>query len=159
SSLAARHVKTVVSGEGADELFGGYERLRVNYPYALRHIVPKYAARLLSRWCGQTRVRRGLRILGAADDRAAGAEWMRSFTPEDKLLLLRPEYRQDSDDLEPVLIRKELNDTCRQTLQRRLCLEVSGRLGNAILLDTDKMSMAHSLEVRMPFLDRSIIEF
>jgi asparagine synthase (glutamine-hydrolysing) len=159
ASLAARHVKTVVSGEGADELFGGYERLRVNYPYALRRVVPKYSARLFSRWCGQTRLRRGLRILGAADDRAADAEWMRPFSPEDKLLLLRPEYRQNGDDLEPVLIRTDVYESCRETLQRRLCLEVSGRLANAILLDTDKMSMAHSLEVRMPFLDRSIVEF
>jgi asparagine synthase (glutamine-hydrolysing) len=159
AGLAARYVKTVVSGEGADELFGGYDRLRVNYPYLVRPLVPKYPARLVSRWCGYTRLRRGLRILSAAADRAADAEWMRPFTPEDKRRLLRPEYRQHGDDLERVMIGTELSESCRDTIERRLCFECTGRLANGILLQADKMSMAHSLEIRMPFLDRSVIEF
>ena len=85
ASLAGRHVKTVLSGKGADEIFGGYERLRVNYPYAIRRVLPKYAARLLSKRFKQPRLQRGFRIMGAVDDRTADAEWMRPFTPDEKL--------------------------------------------------------------------------
>jgi len=83
----------------------------------------------------------------------------RTFTPADKLQVLRPEYQCAALDLEPALLSSPALDTCQDILQRRLAFEFAGRLGNAILFDTDKMSMAHSLEVRMPYLDRSIVDF
>ena len=62
-------------------------------------------------------------------------------------------------DLEPALLGSPALETCQDILQRRLAFEFEGRLGNAILFVLDKMSMAHSLEVRMPFLDRSLVDF
>ena len=164
ASLAASHVKTAISGEGSDELFGGYERFRANYPYIARSFVPRAPARFIEAryalgWNGRARLRRGLRLLGAPEDRIADAEFERIFTPRDKQLLLRPEFRVDGPDIEPALISPEVLRTCTDRLQRRISFELAGRLPNSILFTTDKLSMAHSLEVRMPFLDRSIMEF
>lgn len=159
TSLAGAHLKTVLSGEGADELFGGYEQYRVTFPYLLRHLVPRAPARLAARWCPQVRLRRGLRFLGATDGREADAEWARMFTPEEKRRILSPRLQAEGPDVEPVLIDPAILASCQDTLQRRLSFEFTGRLGNGILLCSDKMAMAHSLEVRMPFLDRSVIEF
>jgi len=164
ASLAAGHVKTAISGEGSDELFGGYERFQVNYPYKARSFVPRVPARFMGAgldlaWPGPTRLRRGLRLLAATEDRIADAEFERIFTPHDKQLLLRPEFRVDGPDIGPALISSDVLASCDDRLQRRLSFELAGRLPNSILFTTDKLSMAHSLEVRMPFLDRSIMEF
>jgi len=159
ASLASQHVKTVISGEGSDELFGGYERFRIEYPYLLRRFAARAPLALLAGWCSPGRFRRALRILSAPDERTADAEWNRVLTPADKLRVLRPEYRCDDADLAPALLGSPALESCQDILQRRLAFEYKGRLGNAILFDLDKMSMAHSLEVRMPFLDRSIVEF
>jgi asparagine synthase (glutamine-hydrolysing) len=159
ASLAGAHLKTVVSGEGSDELFGGYEQYRVTFPYVLRRLVPRSAARLAAMWCQHVRLRRGLRFLGAPDGRSADGEWDRLFTSEDKRRILNPRLQSGGPDLEPVLIDPDILASCQDTLQRRLSFEFTGRLGNGILLVSDKMAMAHSLEVRMPFLDRSVVEF
>jgi len=159
ASLAGAHVKTVLSGEGSDELFGGYEQYRVTFPYILRNWVPQAPARLAAMWCPHIRLRRGLRFLGAPDGRSADAEWARLFTPEDKRRILSPRFRVQGPDLEPVWIDSGILASCHDTLDRRLSLEFTGRLGNGVLLTSDKMGMAHSLEVRMPFLDRSVVEF
>ncbi len=159
ASLTGSQVKTVLSGEGSDELFGGYEQYRVVFPYVLRKFVPRPPARLAARWCKHVRLRRGLRFLGAEDGRTSDAEWARMFTPEDKGRMLKADLQGEVPDLEPALIHADVLGSCRDTLQRRLAFEFTGRLGNAILLVSDKMAMAHSLEVRMPFLDRSVVEF
>jgi len=159
SSLAANYVKTTISGEGSDELFGGYGRFQVNYPYLMRGFVPRPLARAMAEWCQPTRLRRGLRLLGAPEVRLADAEFRRILTPRDKRLLLRPEFQVDGPDLQPTLISPQLLQSCTDRLQRRLGFDLTGRLANSILFTTDKMSMAHSLEVRIPFLDRSIMEF
>jgi asparagine synthase (glutamine-hydrolysing) len=164
ASLAAHHVKTTISGEGSDELFGGYQRFQVNYPYTARSLVPSGPARFVAAGYDRlitrpTRLRRGLRLVSAREDRMADAEFNRIFTPRDKQLLLRPEFRVDGPDIEPALIGSDVLRTCTDSLQRRLSFELAGRLPNSILFTIDKLSMAHSLEVRMPFLDRSIMEF
>jgi len=159
AGLVGAHVKTVLSGEGADELFGGYDRFRVSYPYLLRRFVPRAPARLASLCFGPSRLRRGLRVLGAADERTADAEFERMFTPADKRRLLRPEFCAGGPDTQAVLIGSDVLETCPDTLARRLAFDFSGRLADAVLFSGDKMSMANSLEIRMPFLDAAVVEF
>ena len=159
SSLAVRHVKTVISGEGADELFGGYSWVGVNGHYRLRPFLPRAPLRLLSDLLDHPRRRRVCRVLGARDDLAADAEWFRGFSPLEKRRLLRPDLRAGGPDLEPLRMEPETLASCADRLQRRLGLDFTGRLSDCILSEADKMSMAHSLETRMPFLDRSVIDF
>jgi asparagine synthase (glutamine-hydrolysing) len=56
-------------------------------------------------------------------------------------------------------VAPETRESCRDLLDLQLSVEFSGRLADGILLAIDKTSMAHSLEVRMPFLDREVVEF
>ena len=53
----------------------------------------------------------------------------------------------------------EVLASCSDSLQRRLAVDFTARLADGLLFMSDKVSMAHSLEVRMPFLDRAVIEF
>jgi len=159
ASLAARHVKTVISGEGADELFGGYEWVRVDSPYLIRKIAPRWVFRQLGPWCPHWRLRKAMRIVGAEEDRMADAEWRRHLVPSAKRALLKPEFQNGGPDLEPVLVSDEVLASCSDSLQRRLAVDFTARLADGILFVSDKVSMAHSLEVRMPFLDRAVVDF
>ncbi|HEX5229085.1 MAG TPA: asparagine synthase (glutamine-hydrolyzing) [Bryobacteraceae bacterium] len=159
ASLGADHVKSVISGEGSDELFGGYDRFQVNYPYLMRKFVPRGVAGTLADRCDRDVLRRGFRFLSARDERSADAELRRILDPAEKRRLLRAEFCSDGPDMEPLWIAPQLQHSCQDRLQRRLALELTRRLPENILFTTDKMSMAHSLEVRMPFLDQSVMEF
>jgi len=159
TSLGAQHLKTVVSGEGSDELFAGYHYFRSGQSYPIRRFTPRGPARFAARFVKNPRVRRALRFLGAPDERTADAEWFRVFSPAEKRRLLKPEYWNEGPDLAPAMIPDEVLSTCRDVLQRRLALDFTGRLADGILFMSDKMSMSHSLEVRMPFLDRAVVDF
>lgn len=159
ASLVQTQVKTVLSGEGSDELFAGYPHFLKTFPYTLRRFAPQWICRLAASAVRNVRLRRGLRFLGAKDERTADAEWARLFSPAEKRRLLAAPMQSNGPDLEPVLVESEVLATCRDTLQRRLAFEFTGRLCNAVLLVSDKMAMAHSVEVRMPFLDRDVVEF
>jgi asparagine synthase (glutamine-hydrolysing) len=104
------------------------------------------------------RVRRWMRIAAAPSRRAADAEWTRFLEPGDKAALLRPELRTGGPDLEPLLISDQLEASCRCALDRRLAYDIRGRLAEALLLKHEKVAMQRALEVRLPFLDRGVIE-
>jgi asparagine synthase (glutamine-hydrolysing) len=159
ASLAAQHVKSVIGGEGADELFGGYRWVRSEAPYAVRKWAPRWACKKMVPLCPYLRARRVLRVLGAESDREADAEWRRPFDGVMKRELLKPEYRANGPDVEPALIPDEVLESCSDSMQRRLAIDFTGRLADGLLLIGDKVSMAHSLEVRMPYLDRAVVEF
>lgn len=159
AALASREVKVVLSGEGADELFGGYRWLRTQSHYAMRRILPRSPLRLLAERTAHPKWRRVLNILAAEDDVAADAEWFRSFSSVEKAQLLHADFRAGGPDMLPLRPASETLASCTNHLERRLSLDFTGRLPDAILLMGDKMSMAHSLEVRMPFLDREVVNF
>jgi asparagine synthase (glutamine-hydrolysing) len=159
AAFAAGHVKTTLTGEGADELFGGYEWVRLKTPYLVRKAVPRWPFRLAARWCPYRRLRHVLRILAAPADRTADAEWRRPFSPEEKRLLLKRQYQSDGPDAAPAVISDEVLASCPDDLERRLAFDFTARLSDGILFMTDKVSMAHSLELRMPFLDRRVVDF
>ncbi|MBK9165996.1 MAG: asparagine synthase (glutamine-hydrolyzing) [Bryobacterales bacterium] len=158
-NLASRHVKAVVGGEGADELFGGYKWFSRSLPYRLRPFVPRALARSLAGRIPGQRAEQVLRFLAADDPRLADAEWHRRLTPNWKKQYLKPEFYRGAPDLEPSLIPDSFAATCTDLLQRRLAYDLNGRLPESILFTIDKLSMAHSLEVRAPFLDRSVMDF
>jgi asparagine synthase (glutamine-hydrolysing) len=159
AEYAARHVKAVVGGEGADELFAGYPAFRRPYPFWIRAVLPRAVARIGARRAPEERVRCWLRVAGASDARAADLEWRRFLTAEEKRELLRAEWRRDGPDLAPLRLADPIFASCHDRLERHLAQEFTGRLPEAILFEHDKMAMAHSLEVRMPFLDRGVVDF
>jgi asparagine synthase (glutamine-hydrolysing) len=156
AATSSTHVKAVLSGQGSDELFGGYPWYRAGRRwYTLRRLVPRVAARPLASWAAGTRWRDGLRVLAAVDGPAADVEWLRAITIREKRQLGFPA----GPDIAPFVLADAVRASCRDVLQRRMALDLTRRLADGLLTTADRMSMAHGLEVRMPFLDRSVIAF
>jgi asparagine synthase (glutamine-hydrolysing) len=157
--LAARQVKAVLSGEGADELFGGYRVYQA--PLASRRLA--WAPSGLLRAVSQ--VARALGVRGANYlERASGRveDWYYtnandvsfSVAERDRLLLRRPHVPDPQQVVAPAYAEVAgLDDVTR--MQR---VDLSFWLVGDILLKTDKMAMAHSLESRVPFLDKKVFE-
>lgn len=162
SALAARHVKTVVGGEGADELFAGYGWLARRAPYLLNAVVPAWAARMLMPLVHGQRWKRLFRMVAAASPDDIDFEYVRRARASDLPLTQLVRGSLNGADAYAMVERQLGVTPCavgRDRLPKRLMLEFGGRLTGAILFCADRMSMAESLEVRLPFLDRRVVEF
>jgi asparagine synthase (glutamine-hydrolysing) len=162
SELASRHVKVALSGEGGDELFGGY------YTYAADLLAPRLGAvarlarpfveRLPSSSAKASFDYRAKRFVRAAHlpplERHHG--WKEIFSPA-----LRAELTPRSDGFDPLdLYRVPFAETEGADLLARL-QDVDERvyLVDDLLVKTDRASMAHSLEARVPFCDPIVASF
>jgi asparagine synthase (glutamine-hydrolysing) len=165
SQMTRRHVTVALSGEGADELFGGYVTyLADRYARSLRR-VPRSARRLaarLSRFLPVSDEKIGLeyklnRFLRGAllSPTEAHLYWNGTFSEIEKNRL----HLQNGHMATGRMLEAGLNDPPAGYLNRYLWLDQSYYLPDDILYKCDRMSMAHSLEVRPPFLDHRIVEF
>ena len=153
---AARDVKVVLSGEGADELFGGYNIYRDPFTARWYNRLPPWlrgglgaAASLLPPGPGVNfLVRRGLSL----EERYFGP--MALLTEREKRRLL-PGYEGDGD---PVCLTESSWDMTedQDPVTRMQQVDLQLWLAGDILLKADKMSMAHSLELRVPYLDKEV---
>lgn len=157
SKLAAEQVKVVLSGEGADELFGGYRIYAEPAALAKYQRLPlwlrKAAAKAVS-WLpafkGQSFMQRGAKTL---EERFIGNAFM--FTEEDKRRLLKDIPATDPrDDVKPLYALTVGKDD----VTRMQTLDIHAWMVGDILLKADRMSMAHSLELRVPFLDKEVFK-
>ncbi len=162
---ARQDVKVALIGQGPDELFGGYKRhVGVHYgewwrrlPTGLRSVVG-FAVNGLPR---NEMLKRGVASLGT-EDRLKRYQDVFSLTPRTTIDGLF------QDDLLPDGQRRELVDYWRELIPQMVhtdelggfqLLEIRSSLPDELLMYADKLSMAHSLEVRVPYLDRSIVEY
>ena len=157
SQLAAKDVKVVLSGEGADELFGGYITYHTTKPYrayrkmplALRRAVAK-AVSGLPRFHGQgflTKAAKGI------DETFVGQAFI--FDNDEAQRVLKPAYRSPltwHDVTQPYFQAMEGADD----LTRMQYLDLHLWQPLDILRKADRMTMAHSLELRVPYLDREV---
>ena len=153
---AARDVKVVLSGEGADELFGGYNIYRDPFTARWYNRLPPWlrgglgaAASLLPPGPGVNfLVRRGLSL----EERYFGPTAL--LTEREKRRLL-PGYEGDGD---PVCLTESSWDMTedQDPVTRMQQVDLQFWLAGDILLKADKMSMAHSLELRVPYLDKEV---
>ena len=159
AELASSAVKTTLSGEGSDELFGGYSWYG-DLPYrGLRSVVPPALARYPAKVVTHVQWGRFLRFLAAPDEFAAESEAFRIFTPREQRALIHRDALGQDGDLTPLRLDPETEASCSNRLQRRLAVGFTRTLCDGLLMVNDRISMAHSLEVRMPFLDNSIVDF
>ena len=158
--LASQRVKTVLTGQGSDELFGGYYWFRRKRPFVLQRIAPHALLRWAARRLPEGRARQLCRHAAAPTPAAADAEWQRALEPRQKTELLKPQYLgRNRPDIEPTCIPEDVEASCRGPLDRRMGNDLYGRLPGAILFCGDKLSMANSIEERVPFLDRHVVNF
>jgi asparagine synthase (glutamine-hydrolysing) len=164
--LAAQHVKVALAGQGADELFGGYDkhlaaanmRGLVGVPGAVRRGVAGLP------WPSQ-RVRRGFRAIAANDASDRLLAMSGRLSESWRSALYRGPLAQIPRDNLRTTIRKAeegLNGAAaadRDPLTDTLYLDARLGLVDDMLLYFDKTSMAHSLEVRVPYLDHRLVEW
>ena len=157
SKLAREKVKVVLSGEGADEMFGGYneynteglEKVYDHFPFFLRkfnasvvkswpyfkgkHMIIKYGKRLEDRYYNKTEM----------------------FLPDEVNGLLKSKYQ---NNLSPFDLCHPYYDEVKgqDDVLRKMYIDLNFWLPNDILLKADKMSMANSVELRVPFLDKEV---
>jgi asparagine synthase (glutamine-hydrolysing) len=164
SQLAAEHVKVVLSGEGGDELFGGYEtyaadQLALRIGPAAARLAP-LVERLPSSSARVSLDYRAKRFVRAAAlpplERHHG--WKEIFSDAERSRLLRPEWRDPAAD--PLTSwRERFAETEEAPLLARLQdIDLGIYLADDLLVKTDRMSMAHSLEARVPYLDPVVAE-
>ena len=157
SKLAAEHVKVVLSGEGADELFGGYRIYHEPYslrgyqrlPRFLRKFLAACAARLPD-FKGKSFLLRGAQTL---EERFIGNAKM--FTEKEKARLLRDIPVTDPTEKTRAFYAQTAG---QDDVTRMQYLDINRWMVGDILLKADRMSMAHSLELRVPFLDREVFK-
>ena len=165
SQLAAREVTVVLSGDGGDEMFGGYTRY---IPDARVTAVDRYAPAALRRVAGVVSARlpngaRGKRFLQhvSRDARGRYLDAIGFFTPDDKSGLLSADVRRQltGGDPENRLIRHFDRYAGLSWPSQMMRFDVETYLPEDILTKVDRMSMAHSIEARVPLLDNAVIDF
>ncbi|WP_289301553.1 asparagine synthase (glutamine-hydrolyzing) [Sporofaciens musculi] len=156
---ASKKVKVVLSGEGADEIFGGYniylEPKALGWsrwiPLKVREKLASVAERLPRHMKGRNYLIRAARPLS---ERYIGNAYI--FTADERKRLLR----RKKEGTKPNELLKKEYDKMRglPDSDQMQALDLVYWLPGDILLKADKMSMAHSLEVRVPFLDKDVFE-
>jgi asparagine synthase (glutamine-hydrolysing) len=163
SRLAAEHVKVALSGEGGDELFGGY------YTYVADLIAPRVgraatAARPLVERLPSSSRRVPLEYKAKRFVRAAGLPplerhhaWKEIFSADARAELLDGRRAPGVDPVD--LYRERYAETAgAEPLARLQDVDIGIYLVDDLLTKTDRASMAHSLETRVPFLDPAVAE-
>ena len=164
SRLARQTVTVALSGQGADELLGGYRKHQIAALAGATNRLPR-AARALGASAGRlgpasSTAARGIVALTTDDPALRMLAMSRIVQARERESLLTPEFRQAGAE-----------DEIRRAIERNLPAQALSPLGETLHLDTrlalvdnmflyfDKMSMAASLEVRVPFEDHDLVAF
>jgi asparagine synthase (glutamine-hydrolysing) len=161
SKLASESVTVVLSGDGGDELFAGYDRYVVEQrerKYGMVPSVLRKGAGLAGRAMREGMKGRNFLMHVALDGQARYLDANMLFRDRDKAHLFQPEvYRQIQDQEWGGLWRGIApNSHWLSGLQYG---DIKSYLPNDILTKVDRMSMAHSIEARDPLLDQKLVEF
>ena len=161
SKLASEHVKVVMSGEGADELFGGYRIYQEpitltpydKLPFCIRRVISKICEKLPKVHGINYLIRRGKTI----EERFIGNANI--FSVKERNELLKSVVARNAVTPKAICDKfySEVKD--KDTVTKMQYLDINMWLMGDILLKADKTSMANSLELRVPFLDKKVMEF
>ncbi|WP_050182212.1 asparagine synthase (glutamine-hydrolyzing) [Domibacillus robiginosus] len=157
---ASKHVKVVLSGEGADELFGGYniyrepESLRVfnQIPNPVKTLLKVLSFILPDGFKGKSFIQRGTTPL---EQRYIGNA--KIFEEKEKKILLK-NYKRNMGYTNVTKPIYSSSMGYYDTVTKMQNIDIYTWLRGDILLKADKMTMAHSLELRVPFLDKNVFE-
>ncbi|MFP4297013.1 MAG: asparagine synthase (glutamine-hydrolyzing) [Spirulinaceae cyanobacterium] len=171
SQFTRHHVKVALGGDGGDELFAGYSTLQahrlVEYyemllPGMIRHrLIPWMVDRLPVSFDNISldfKVRRfiagrGIPII------MRHHQWLGSFTTAQKRQLLQPWTQLLEKDTYQVAFEHQRNSQAQEALNQLLYCDLKLYLEGDILAKVDRASMANSLEVRVPFLNHTLVEY
>lgn len=155
--LAHEKVKVVLSGEGADEIFGGYNIYHNPADMAKYNKIPRPIRRGVGAVAQKLPKKHGVNFLirGSQDlqERFIGNAYIFTEKERKEILKIKTNAPKPSDITKPFYDKCKQNDEVTQMQYLDLHLWMTGD----ILLKADKMSMAHSLELRVPFLDKEVM--
>jgi asparagine synthase (glutamine-hydrolysing) len=164
SKMTRRHVTVVLSGDGGDEVFGGYDLHRIAHREASFDLLPSFARSACARvsavypesWRGGNMLRRAS-LKGMADRYVDRFQLMNAA---ERSRLLRHGWRQSETGINPCASRLEQfsRTTELASLTRLQLNDMLFYLPDDILVKVDRMSMLNSLETRAPFLDHRVVE-
>ncbi|MDI3327637.1 MAG: asparagine synthase (glutamine-hydrolyzing) [Alicyclobacillaceae bacterium] len=160
AELASSEVTVVLSGEGADELFGGYTIYREPLSLQVFRYIPDELRKNLGQWAkslpagmkGRGFLLRGSKSLS---ERYVGNAFIFDEEEKRRFVTLRPEPPCDAREITgPVYdLAAHLDEVTQMQM-----IDLHTWLPGDILMKADKMTMANSLELRVPFLDRRVFE-
>ena len=156
SKLASRYVKVVLAGQGADEIFMGYGRYsaelkRKKYLFLIK-LLKNIEFLIPKKW---TKIKRALYSLDESNDLKRFIKMYSVFTENEKKELLKDKYRKNIDDLSYFyrLIPENIDSISKMSI-----LDTYTWLSDELLMYGDKMTMATSVEMRVPFLDNEVVK-
>jgi len=166
SRMCKTHATVALSGEGADEIFAGYLTYRANQLARTARTMPAAAIKMALQ---------GLRLWPVSDEKIsleyklkrflegsllrpeqAHVHWNGTFSEDGKAALLRHPLPRSMDNILAGLANSVAD---QNSLYPYLAFDQKYYLADDILVKSDRMSMAHAVEVRPPFLDHRIVEF
>ncbi|MDP7354465.1 MAG: asparagine synthase (glutamine-hydrolyzing) [Desulfobacterales bacterium] len=170
SRFASQHVKVVLGGDGSDELFAGYPTLAAHRIFS---IYQKLCPEII-----RTKVLPGLSRLFPVSFKDISFDfklgrfldgegrpllerhhrWLGSFTDAEKKSLIRPELHAELGNTFDPIYHQNKNYFAENDLNRVLYNDLKMYLEGDILFKVDRASMANSLEVRVPFLNRRMVD-
>jgi asparagine synthase (glutamine-hydrolysing) len=171
SRFTRRHVTVALSGDGGDEVFAGYPTYQAHRLAAAMGFVPAWVHRRLigpailglpvsfDDLSLDFRLKRFVAGMGMSDIERH-AVWLGSFTPAEQTELFTSEAlaRMDREPSYEAFHEIVAQSPSASGLERMLLLDMKGYLGEGVLTKVDRASMACSLEVRVPLLDRRVVE-
>ena len=164
SRFAREHVKVVMSGEGSDELFGGYRRYVIGALASTMQRAPAGAReltqRLLMHWGSRRAIRRLAGFLGENPEAERYGRFLAQMDWELVPRLLKPDVLDAIGDYDPLWKYKECFEQGRRLdpINRLLYTDFNTWMVDTYLEKVDKATMAVGLEARVPFLDHKLAE-
>jgi len=164
SKMAREHVTVVLSGDGGDELFGGYDRYLIDRQRGVFGRIPGFLRKLIltgSRALPRSTYGKNFLRNAALDPNSRYIDSISYFDEDSKRNLLSADVRRELAGIDSANSFRRLLEAPRSSerLDHLLYLDSKTYLPSDILTKVDRMSMAHSIEAREPLLDHKLIEF
>ncbi len=171
SQFAAEHTKVVLSGDGGDELFAGYQTYQAHKLVTLYDALPGFVKESIKAFAFHLpvshrylsldfKIKQFLRGVGVSSE-VRFFLWRGAFSNAERNELLSPEVRRDlhKENAYEEIYRYVRQSGLTKELERILYLSMKLYLQDNNLVTVDRASMANGLEVRSPLLDRDVVEF
>lgn len=160
AKLASKEVKVVLSGEGADELFGGYHWYNEDYKYKIYRKIPFIIRNIIKKIVFNLPNFKGKHFLiqggSKLEDYYIGQAFIMDDKEANKILNKKYQTKENYKQITQNIFSQVKN---KDDIIKKMYLDMHLWLPSDILLKADKMSMASSLELRVPYLDKKIFAF
>ena len=171
SRFASAHMKVVLSGDGGDELFAGYQTYQAHKIVTFYDVLPGFVKESIKAFAFHLpvshrylsldfKLKQFLKGVGVSSE-VRFFLWRGAFSNAERSQLLNPEIRRElhKENAYEEIYRYVRRSGLTKELERILYLSMKLYLQDNNLVTVDRASMANSLEVRSPLLDRDVVDF